>query len=161
MSNYYPGKGCRCHASSEHECVCTDIKDYIKRKEPKEPKMSNECKHGRLKRKCEVCYLENELAERDKRIDSLSGFAISLGVLRSDFEQTIDALRADLETVKRERGVYEATLKSIAHDGCGCSVRENDLVNTCRDRTDDHSEWCWCCIAAEALGLDTEGADND
>ena len=67
--------------------------------------------------------------------------------LRSMLRQALD----DLERVEGERDRLHGVLSRIANDGCGCSVRENDLVHTCRDLSDDEEKWCWCCIAAAAL----------
>jgi hypothetical protein len=41
----------------------------------------------------------------------------------------------------------EQVLLEIANDGCGMSAGK-----TCRQQhPDDRSDWCWCCMAREAL----------
>jgi len=44
-------------------------------------------------------------------------------------------------------------LEEIARDGCGCSTRDKrGSVKTCRQLyKGDRGEWCWSCIAQEAL----------
>jgi hypothetical protein len=50
----------------------------------------------------------------------------------------------------KENDRLRLVLTQIANDGCGLPSKKG----TCRDQhpdPDDRSEWCWCCIAREAL----------
>lgn len=40
-----------------------------------------------------------------------------------------------------------AVIKEIANDGCGVGYGGE----TCTDLSDNHSDWCWCCIAREGM----------
>lgn len=48
-----------------------------------------------------------------------------------------------------ERDRYRDVLERIANDGCG--LHDYDAGRSCRDRWQNRDEWCWCCIAREAL----------
>lgn len=43
----------------------------------------------------------------------------------------------------------EELVERIANDGCG--LHDYDTGRTCRDRWENKEEWCWCCLAKEAL----------
>jgi len=67
------------------------------------------------------------------------------------------ANRALREEHARAAAVVEA-MRAIANDGCGLST---DTKKQCPAYTPDHSEWCWCCIAREALAAYDEKGESD
>ena len=54
-----------------------------------------------------------------------------------------------LKILVEERDRYRKVLEQIANDGCG--LHDYDTDRTCRDRWENQEDWCWCCIAKEAL----------
>ena len=63
----------------------------------------------------------------------------------------LDRLRGEpippAEEIAAMRGATD-TLREIANDGCGIA---GSLVGPCRDETKDRSDWCWSCVASDAL----------
>jgi hypothetical protein len=59
----------------------------------------------------------------------------------NEAHRQLDHYRSILARLKKT----EAVLREIANDGCGMSV-------ACREQhPDDRSDWCWCCMAKDAL----------
>jgi len=55
--------------------------------------------------------------------------------------------REELERLTR----IEETLEKIASHGCGCAQKVGEKWLSCADLSSDQGNWCWCCIAREAL----------
>jgi hypothetical protein len=79
---------------------------------------------------------------------------LSRGVGMSDYDEEerlrmhdrIEKLEAENERLCK----LAETLREIANDGCGHFSWLSG--GTCRDKhPTDPSEWCWCCIAQEAI----------
>jgi hypothetical protein len=55
----------------------------------------------------------------------------------------------DLKQENRRLRKLAETLREIANDGCGWAIERGEA---CRDKHPDNpDEWCWCCIAQEAI----------
>lgn len=73
------------------------------------------------------------------------------GWVNSLSQKSIHERKKDKEIarLKKNLATFHGALAEIANDGCGLM---DDKGNTCIDSyPSDRSEWCWCCIAREAL----------
>jgi len=124
-----------------------------------------DCPYHKLQRNLDLCGREMKAlyGERDELFElqskaALIEHAVDKATESLSVEKAVNAaLRKRIADLEAERDRLHGVLSRIANDGCGCSVREHDLVHTCRDLSDDEEKWCWCCIAAAAL----EGGEDE
>lgn len=86
--------------------------------------------------------------------------------LRANGDPTLtmgcDALDWFADKILGQRAEIErlgGVLKRIAKDGCGCYGSQSG--ETCRsEHPGNESEWCWCCVAAEAIAPRADGGEG-
>ena len=67
----------------------------------------------------------------------------------TDLERALAFADANGHRVAREEVErLSRTLAAIANDGCGLRGPRG----WCPDQTEDRDEWCWCCIARDTIG---------